>query len=325
MTTDTFVADSQSRAGGRARTEFGLCVPVRNEQLTETMQLIERLGFDYLACGEHVMFDAPSLNSIVTLSYAAAVTSRIGLLSSVTLAPLYPAALLAKLAAALDLASGGRFTLGVGVGGEYPAEFDGCGVPLSERGQRADEAIHVLRALWSGGRTDFRGRFVSFSGGQIKPSPTRSRLPIWVSGRSDAAMRRAARVGDGWMPYLYTPEMLASGVMKLAGFAAEEGRQAPEIRPVVCCFITVDETGSRARRTASEMVSGLYGQDFTGRAARYLIAGTAEECQRRVTEYVEAGASAVIFMPACPSDDHAVMSQRIAEQVLPAIPAGLAS
>src|SRR2546430_7839024 len=88
---------------------------------------LEGLGFDYLAMGEHVAFGVPTPNAFVGLSAAAAVTERIKLLSAITLLPLSPAALAAKLAAALDVVSGGRFTMGVGVGGEYPREFEACG------------------------------------------------------------------------------------------------------------------------------------------------------------------------------------------------------
>jgi alkanesulfonate monooxygenase SsuD/methylene tetrahydromethanopterin reductase-like flavin-dependent oxidoreductase (luciferase family) len=107
-------------------------------------QRIEALGFDVLGCGEHVSFHGDTANGFVSLSVAAGATSRIQLMSTITLVPLYPAALLAKLGAALDVASGGRFMLGVGVGGEYPNEFEACGVPVKQRGSRTDEALEVL-------------------------------------------------------------------------------------------------------------------------------------------------------------------------------------
>src|SRR3954453_17516021 len=169
---------------------------------------LESSGFDYACAGEHVSFNVPVGNSFVSLSVAAGATSRIRLMSTIVLAPLYPAALLAKLGAALHVASGGRYNLGVGVGGEMPKEFAACGVPVHERGARTNEALEIIRLLWSTDRAAFRGRFNSFDGVTI--APRRDHPPaIWVSGRSDAAMRRTARFGDGWLPYMYPPERFA--------------------------------------------------------------------------------------------------------------------
>ena len=113
-------------------------------------QQIEHLGFDVLGCGEHVSFHGDSANGFISLSVAAGVTKKIRLMSVVTLVPLYPAALLAKLGAALDVASGGRYTMGGGVGGEFPTEFMACGIPVKERGSRTDDALEVLTRVWSG-------------------------------------------------------------------------------------------------------------------------------------------------------------------------------
>src|SRR4029079_1106814 len=95
----------------------------------------------------------------------------------------------------------GRVTRAVGVGGEYPAEFAPCDVPLAERGPRTDEAIPLLRELWSGEAVSHHGSFLEFDGVRIHPPPLQGAdLPIVVAGRQPVAMRRAARLGDGWMP-----------------------------------------------------------------------------------------------------------------------------
>ena len=107
----------------------------------------EALGFDYLLTGEHIMFHGPSASTMVSLAAAAGATERIKLMSGITLAPLYPPALLAKQAAVLDVVSGGRFHLGIGVGGEFPKEFAAVGVPVHERGVRTNEALEVIDKL----------------------------------------------------------------------------------------------------------------------------------------------------------------------------------
>jgi len=131
----------------------------------------ERLGLDYVGCGEHVMFHNPTPNSLIALGVAAGATTRIKLITSVVLLPLYPPALLAKMAAVLDVASDGRLSLGVGGGGEFPKEFEACGVPVRERGARSAEALQIIKKLWTEQNVSFSGRFTSFSGVTLEPAP----------------------------------------------------------------------------------------------------------------------------------------------------------
>src|SRR4051812_24873113 len=153
--------------------------------------LVERLGFDAVHCGEHVFFHGPVPNALIALSVAAGATTTIRLLSAVVLAPLYPAALLAKMAGELDVASGGRFRLGVGVGGEHEPEFRAVGVPRTQRGARTDEALEVARRLFSGGPVTYEGRWAQLDGLRLDPPPATPGGPeIWVAGRREAAQRR---------------------------------------------------------------------------------------------------------------------------------------
>ncbi|MBT3334476.1 MAG: TIGR03619 family F420-dependent LLM class oxidoreductase, partial [Rhodospirillaceae bacterium] len=180
---------------------------------------IEDLGYDVLGCGEHVSFYGDTANGFVSLSVAAGATQHIQLMSTITLVPLYPAALLAKMGAALDVASGGRYSLGVGVGGEFANEFAACGVPINERGARTDDALEVITRTWTATDVTYDGRFTKLENFSLKPLPIQKpRPPIWVSGRSDAAMRRAAKYADGWLPYMYTPEQLADSITKIRAY-----------------------------------------------------------------------------------------------------------
>ena len=169
-------------------------------EVAASARRIEELGFDVLGCGEHVSFYGDTANGFVSLSVAAGATSRIQLMSAITLVPLYPAALLAKLGAALDVASNGRFMLGVGVGGEYPTEFEACGVPVKQRGSRTDEALEVLHRTWSATDVTFHGRYTTLNNFSLKPLPMQKpRPPIWVSGRKDMRVieRRPIYVNNG--------------------------------------------------------------------------------------------------------------------------------
>jgi len=278
---------------------------------------LEALGFDSVHAGEHVFFHGPTTNAMIALAVAAGATSRISLVSAIVLLPLYPAAQIAKMASVLDVASGGRFRLGVGVGGEFPAEFRAVGVPHEERGRRSDEALELIRRLFTGERVSFAGRWAQLDDLALQPPPaTPGGPPIWVAGRREAAQRRAGRYGDVWMPYLCTPEQLADGMVRVREAAAEAGREPAAVGAAAYAFVAVDRDGERARRTASETVGRMYRQDFS-RLQRYLVAGTPAECAARLGEFREAGASHVQLNPACRVEDEPAMLGLLAEEVLP--------
>ena len=123
------------------------------------------------------MFHVPTANTFISLAVAAGATARIRLLSAVVLLPVYPAALAAKMGAALDVASNGRYLFGVGVGGEFPKEFEACGVPVRERGARTNEALDVIRRLWTGRDVSYAGRFNTLNEFSIDPMPIQSPPP----------------------------------------------------------------------------------------------------------------------------------------------------
>ena len=277
----------------------------------------EQLGFDFVACGEHVFFHGPVSNAFVGLSAAAAVTDRVRLVSALTVLPLYPAALVAKMAASLDRLSGGRFTLGVGVGGEYPAEFAACGAPVQRRGAKADESLTVLRSLLGGQAVTLNGEFAQLDGLTLQPPPVQQPLPIWVGGRAAAAQRRAGRFGDAWLPYMVTPQMLARGLESVRGFAASCGRPAGGVSGAVFLWGSVSARADVARRQAIDTVSQIYQQDFTPLADKYLLTGDPAAVAARLTGYADAGAASVVFAPACAPAERAGVVRLFAEEVLP--------
>ena len=298
--------------------EFGttLRTPDNIEALA---QQIEGLGFDILGCGEHVSFHGDSANGFISLSVAAGVTNHIRLMSAITLVPLYPAALLAKLGAALDVASGGRYTMGVGVGGEFPPEFEACGVPVRQRGSRTDDALEVLTRVWSETDVTYEGLYTTLKNFSLKPLPVQKpRPPIYVSGRSEAAMRRAAKYADGWIPYMYTPEHLAESIEKIKGYAEEEGRDLSDFTFGLYIFSGVHEDKETGIRYAADRLSKQYAQDFSQRVHRYALAGDPDTCQARLQEYVDAGASMVFVSSACPEDYLDRNIEMIAKDVIPA-------
>ena len=297
-------------------TRYGLNLPYCTDVAAQARR-IERLGFDYLTVGEHVSFHTPVPSALITLAYAAAVTTRVRLMSGILTLPFYPAATVAKMTAALDVLSGGRFELGVGVGGENPAEFAACGVPASERGKRADEALEVIRQLWTGKKVTFQGRFCTLTEVDIAPAPVQpGGPPIWISGRGSAALRRTAALGDGWFPYLVSPAMVADGLAKIRQLSDSGESSGPGGRAGVLLFACCHEDSRRALSYAVEFLTKQYNQEFSRGRKDYLVVGTPAECRQRLAEYRAAGCDLIVLASACPAEYRVTNEQLLAEHVL---------
>ena len=298
--------------------EFGMSMNTVHGTI-ESARRLEALGYDFAASGEHVSFHVPTSNSFISLAVAAGATQTIKLLSAIVLLPLYPAALAAKLAATLDVASGGRYHMGIGVGGEMPREFEACGVPLNERGVRTNEALQVIRRLWTEDKVTFEGRFNTLHEVSIDPKPVQQpAVPIWVSGRKEAAMKRAARYGDGWMPYMYTPEMLAESIAKIRSWSVEAGRSAEAVKPAIFAFTACHADRKVAFDMATTRLGKQYAQDFSRIADKYVVLGTPEDCRKRIQQYVEAGARTIFLSSACPAEYLDANETLIAKEVVSA-------
>ena len=301
-----------------AKIEFGTALPTVTGT-AEFARKTEELGYDFLGCGEHVMFHGPVSNTFISLSIAAGVTKKIKLLSSVVLLPLYPAALVAKMGAALDVASGGRYNFGVGIGGEFPKEFEACGVPVKQRGSRTNEALEVIKKLWTEDNVTFEGRYSKFSGVTLEPKPAQKpHPPIWVAGRKEPAMKRAATYADGWIPYMYTPEMLHESLEKIHQFGKAAGRDMSKFRPGIFMFASVYPDRDEAREQAAKALGKNYAQDFSKIAGRYALYGNPEDCRKRLKEYIDAGARTVLVSWACRQSDIEQNMRLVAEELAPA-------
>ncbi len=186
-------------------------------------QRIDELGYDAIQVPEHVLMprrDAEVMgahwpHAVTAMSFLAGATERVRLNSSVVVLPLHDPRHLAKQIATLDQLSGGRVMLSVG-SGHTEGEFEALGIPFRERGRRTDEALGVLHELWTSPEPRFEGEFFSFRDVLFEPKPLqRPRPPIWVGGNSRAALRRAARFGDGWCPWRLGPDELRRSLIEL--------------------------------------------------------------------------------------------------------------
>jgi probable F420-dependent oxidoreductase len=291
----------------------------------DDVQALEDLGADSLWVGGHVASRNPTPEAMVQLARVVALAKRARIGTSVLLLPLYPPAIVAKQVADLDRYCGGRITLGIGVGGEYEQEFRACGVPRNERGKRTDEAIALIRRLWSGEEISHAGRFYPMEKVKIHPAPAQgAALPIVVAGRQEAAMKRAATLGDGWMPYLYSPRRYAESVGKIRAFAAEAGRDVGAtsgFQWMEYLFTNVQDDPAGARAEAAAFLGGTYNQDFGPMVDRVAAAGTPDQVATRVQEFVDAGARHVIFVPGT-HKDRLGMARRIMREVIPKVRIG---
>jgi probable F420-dependent oxidoreductase len=198
----------------------------------------EALGFASVWVHDHVfnaghvfhrIGDKPYYEPLTLLSYVAARTERVGLGTSVLVLPFHNPIRLAKTAATLDALSGGRLILGVGVGG-VASESEAMGSPFAERGAITDEAIVIMKELWTKEDPSFAGKYYRFSSMKFSPKPQQQpHIPLLIGGNSRAAIRRAVRLGNGWHPSTRSPEVLSQGIRYLHEQAHAAGRDIAEI------------------------------------------------------------------------------------------------
>jgi probable F420-dependent oxidoreductase len=292
----------------------------------------ERLPIESIWQGGHILPRTGTGEVITRLALMTAWTERVRVGTAILVLPLYHPVIVAKQLADLDAWSGGRVSVGVGVGGEFPQEFEAVGVPVSERGGRTDEAMEVLRALWGGGKVTHHGVFFDLDDVELVPvQPPGERAlarpsggpPLVVAGRTPAAMRRAARRGDGWMPYLFSPNAYRRSVDTIRDEARADGRDLSGFEWMLYLYCSVRRDGDRARDDVASFLGGAYGDKPASMLQRIAPAGTPEEVAARLQEYVDAGARHIVVSPAAREDTLDVVTLA-AEEVLPrlSVPVG---
>jgi probable F420-dependent oxidoreductase len=164
----------------------------------------------------------------VLFAYLAGLTTTIELVTGVLILPQRQTALVAKQAAALDVLSGGRLRLGIGIGWN-PVEYEALGENFGNRGQRSEEQVELLRRLWTHELVSFEGRWHKIDDAGINPLPVQRPIPIWFGGGHERVLRRLARLGDGWFPQLPPGEKCRAAIEKIATYASEAGRDPKRI------------------------------------------------------------------------------------------------
>src|SRR5437762_10638620 len=289
----------------------------------DTVRAVERAGFDSVWTGDHVSFHNPLYESLTLLASYASITTRVKLGTGVYLLALRAPAIAAKVTATLDVLSGGRLIFGVGVGGENPKEFELTSSPHTERGARVTEGIDVVRTLWRDTPASFDGRFTKFHGVSIDPKPVQKPgPPIWIGGRSEAALARAGRQGDGWVSYVVQPERYAQSLDKIRSAAAAAGRKLEGFAAAHLAFVTVGRDYESAKAVWAEALTKRYAQNFEPLARKYGIIGTPEQCVEAIERFRAAGCHYVILNPIGPATQEREQVERLAAEVVPRLARG---
>ncbi|MDG1273047.1 MAG: LLM class F420-dependent oxidoreductase [Alphaproteobacteria bacterium] len=214
-------------------------VPADPQQIKDWTQAAEDIGFDYIEVSDHVLganrnllpeFEGPYdvddsfHETFCTLSFMAAITERVGLVSGVLILPQRQTALVAKQAAQVDVLSNGRLRLGVGVGWN-PVEYSALGQDWKTRGNRQSEQIELMNKLWTERSVNFRGAFDTVEHAGVNPLPVQRPIPVWFGGGADATLKRAARLGSGWIPLGNPGTKTTLMIEKLNKFLILEGRE----------------------------------------------------------------------------------------------------
>ncbi len=296
--------------------KFGVCLP--NNWGVEDVQTIfllavraEELGYDSVWVSEHIfnvsyVYDrigsSPYYEPLTILGYVAAMTKRVALGTSVLVLPYHHPIRLAKVAATLDVISGGRLRLGVGVGG-IEQELQAMGSAFGERGAITDEAIAVMKTLWTQDEPHFEGKYHRFGGMKFSPKPLqRPHIPLLIGGVSRAAIRRAARLGNGWHPNALAPEGLDQKMRELREQAQAAGRDASEIPISIRLDIGVPHA-RRDRMTES----------------RYSLGTDPAEVEDKINAFASLGVAELIISPTTgdPAEVQRAM-ETVAQQAIPA-------
>ena len=299
---------------------FGVAIPQRFPGeidvglLPPFFAAIEELGYDSCWVVEQAINAQNDLAPIPLLSYAAALTSRARLGSSVLISVLRNPINLAKSLATLDRLSNGRLIVGVGMGNATGAPFsEAFGAPAKGKAARFEEGLLLMRRLWTGERVSFDGRFWRLDDSFISPTPVQQPLPLWFGGHAPAALDRAARLGDGWMGAGATSTaQLSEELAALRERLDAHGRDPGSFTTSKRVFVGVEddrETALRRMRPWFEMHSGS-GQ----RAERVGVYGTPEQCAEGLAEVADTGVGLIALNPVYEWERQA---RRLAGEVLP--------
>jgi alkanesulfonate monooxygenase SsuD/methylene tetrahydromethanopterin reductase-like flavin-dependent oxidoreductase (luciferase family) len=271
-------------------------------------------GIDHICCGDHVSFFAGmGFDGLVQAAALAMLHPALPVYTGVYLLPLRHPVLVARQLADIARIAPGRLIFGTGIGGEDRHEVAACGVDPASRGRRMDECLTVVRQLLTGKAVTFHGTFFDLDDVVIAPAPAEP-IPIIVGGRSDAAVRRAGRLGDGWLGIWASPRRFAAAVELAADEAARTGRPGLG-RHAMQVWCGLADTKEAARACLAPAMEAFYQLPFE-RFERYCPYGTPDDVAEFLAPYAVAGCREFNLIPQAPGHDYAIAGTAAVKRAL---------
>ena len=296
---------------------FSLGLPSA-DTIAKVAERAEDWGLDSFWLSDHLLAPTPELDVVATLSLLASRTSRIRLGPSVCLLNLRHPLVAAKSFASLDYLSNGRMVIAVGTGANL-ADYAACGIPTEGRGRRLDEGILILRKVWTEPKTSFHGKYFNFENVTIEPRPLRrtnndtGTIDIWVGGRSDAALKRTARLADGYFASFQTPDEFERNMATIRQYAEQFGRANARIESGLILLCRLAATRERAEEDLRRALAGTNrGNDqFLQRT----VYGSPDDIIRRLSEYTAVGLDKFVLWPVAEPEAWAGQMELIGREV----------
>jgi alkanesulfonate monooxygenase SsuD/methylene tetrahydromethanopterin reductase-like flavin-dependent oxidoreductase (luciferase family) len=286
--------------------------------LAHRKRLLDRMagaGLDHVMVGDHIMFQGGLGNDGLTdAASVATANEQLDLYLAVYLLVLRHPLLVARQLLTVAQFAPGRLSLGVGIGGDDRAEVAACGVDPKTRGRRMDEALTVVRRLLAGERVSHSGEFFTLDDAAIRPVPSQP-IPIVVGGRSDAALRRAGRLGDGWLGIWASAKRCADAIETVAAHARDAGRQDVELRHGMTFWCGFGPDRNTARDRVAPVMESFYKVPFAS-FERYIPHGTPADVADYVAPYIDAGCGTLNFIPFAGSDEAGIDAVAEVRQLL---------
>jgi probable F420-dependent oxidoreductase len=279
------------------------------EELVDWFRQVEDAGFHSAWAMESQLVTAPALEPFSVLAFAAGQTTTIGLAIAVAVLALHQPVRLAREAATIDRLSGGRFTLGLGIGAPV-LPVEAFGISSTERAPRFEEYLEVMRRLWTETEVDFEGRFVNLRHARMEPKPAQDPLPVWFGASSNPALKRTARLADGWIGAGSSPSSaFPEHVAQLKEYLEAEGRDPGAFPIAKRAYVAID-------RPDDEVAAWFHAVYGGGIPPEVSIRGSAEQVVDGLRALREAGANLLLVAPV--GDDRPQL-EPIVEHVLPAL------
>jgi alkanesulfonate monooxygenase SsuD/methylene tetrahydromethanopterin reductase-like flavin-dependent oxidoreductase (luciferase family) len=292
-----------------------LTVKTLDERARERVAMAAAAGLDYVGSTDHVTFrGGDGVDGLTTVATYAGLHPTIRLYVGVYQLPLRHPVVVARQVSTLAHFAPGRLTFGVGVAGEDPHEVESCGVDMRTRGRRMNESLYLLRRLLAGESVTFDGEFFSLQDAQVFPAPDPP-VSLIVGGRSDAALRRTATLGDGWVGVFVSPRRFAESAQRVEEHAEEAGRGPVPWEHALELWCGFGANADEGRVTLASAMERFYELPFSA-LEPYSPAGTPEDIAAALAPYVEAGCRTFHLNPVASSLDEAVYGVAQVKQCL---------